>query len=105
NADFVAVSVKFQLSVKITGDFTQAAPDPELKQDSQLVQAAFQLSNDEPTSEPIQGADGFYILHLVGITPARPLTLEEAKPKIVPSAGQGPRFAYNQERGRRFALQ
>src|SRR5205823_3506406 len=83
NADFVAVSVKFQLSVKITGDFTQAAPDPELKQDSQLVQAAFQLSNDEPTSEPIQGADGFYILHLVGITPARPLTLEEAKPKIV----------------------
>src|SRR5438874_7363022 len=28
NADFVAVSVKFQLSVKITGDFTQAAPDP-----------------------------------------------------------------------------
>src|SRR5438067_6738184 len=83
NADFVAVSVKFQLSVKITGDFTQAAPDPELKQDSQLVQAAFQLSNDEPTSEPIQGADGFYILHLVGITPARPLTLEEAKSKIV----------------------
>src|SRR5204863_224580 len=41
------------------------------------------ISNDEPTSEPIQGADGFYILHLAGITPARPLTLEEAKPKIV----------------------
>jgi len=83
NADFAAVAVKFQLSIKNTGDFTQAAPDPELKQDSQLVQAAFQLSNDEPTSEPIQGADGFYILHLLGITPARPLTLEEAKPKIV----------------------
>ena len=83
NADFAAVAVKFQLWIKNTGDFTQAAPDPELKQDSQLVQAAFQLSNDEPASEPIQGADGFYILHLVGITPARPLTLEEAKPKIV----------------------
>ncbi len=86
NADFAAVAVKFQLSVKNTGDFTQAAPDPELKQDSQLIQAAFQLSNDEPTSEPIQGADGFYILHLVGITPSRPLTLEEAKPKIVKAA-------------------
>jgi len=71
------------LPVKTTGDFTQAAPDPELKQDSQLIQSAFQLSNDEPTSEPIQAADGFYILHLEGITPARPLTLEEAKPKIV----------------------
>jgi len=83
NADFAAVAAKFQLSVKTTGDFTQAAPDPELKQDSQLVQSAFQLSNEEPTSEPIQGADGFYILHLAGITQARPLTLEEAKPKIV----------------------
>ena len=28
-------------------------------------------------------ANGFYILHLVGITEAHPLTLEEAKPKIV----------------------
>lgn len=83
NADFAAIAVKFQLPVKITGDFSQIAPDPELKQDSQLIQAAFQLSNDEPISEPIQGADGFYILHLVGITAARPLTLEEAKPKIV----------------------
>jgi hypothetical protein len=75
NADFAAIAVKFQLPVKITGDFSQIAPDPELKQDSQLIQAAFQLSNDEPISEPIQGADGFYILHLVGITAARPLTL------------------------------
>jgi peptidyl-prolyl cis-trans isomerase D len=83
NADFAAVTAKFQLPVKTTGDFTQAAPDPELKQDSQLIQSAFQLSQDDPTSEPIQGADGFYILHLAGITPARPLTLEEAKPKIV----------------------
>lgn len=83
NADFAAVAAKFQLPVKTTGDFTQAAPDPELKQDSPLIQTAFQLSNDEPTSEPVQVADGFYILHLAGITPARPLTLEEAKPKIV----------------------
>ena len=83
NADFAAVAAKFQLPVKTTGDFTQAAPDPELKQDPQLTQSAFQLSNEEPTSEPIQGADGFYILHLAGINPARPLTLEEAKPKII----------------------
>ncbi|PYK42634.1 MAG: hypothetical protein DME46_09855, partial [Verrucomicrobia bacterium] len=83
NVDFAGVAAKFQLPIKTTGDFTQATPDPELKQDSQLIQASFQLSNDEPTSEPIQEADGFYILHLVGIAPARPLILEEAKPKIV----------------------
>lgn len=82
-ADFGAVVSKFQLPVKTTGEFTQASPDPELKQDAQLSQSAFQLSNEEPTSEPIQVADGFYILHLAGITPAKPLTQEEAKPKIV----------------------
>jgi len=82
-ADFGGVAIKFQLSINTTGEFTQAAPDPQLKQDPQLADAAFQLSPAEPTSEPIQAADGFYILHFAGITPARPLTPEEAKPKIV----------------------
>ena len=82
NADFGAIASKFQLPVKTTGDFTQETPDPELKQDPQLIQSAFQLSHEDPTSEPIQVADGFYIMHLAAITPAKPLTLEEAKPKI-----------------------
>src|SRR6266481_3818396 len=82
-ADFGAVAIKFQLSINNTGEFTQAAPDPQLKQDPQLAETAFQLSSAEPTSEPIQVADGFYILHLASVTPAKPLTLEEAKPKIV----------------------
>src|SRR5438067_7479902 len=84
-ADFGAVASKFQLPVKVTGEFTQAAPDPELKPDPQLSQSACQLSNEEPTSEPIQVADGFYILHLASVALAKPLTLEEAKPKIIES--------------------
>src|SRR5206468_5667724 len=60
-----------------------AAPDPQMKADAQVGTAAFKLSAQEPNSDPIQVANGFYILHLVGITEARPLTLEEAKPKIV----------------------
>src|SRR5439155_18899131 len=28
---------------------------------------------------------GYYILHVAGVTPSRPLTIEEAKPKIVDS--------------------
>ena len=31
----------------------------------------------------LQEPDGFYVLHLAGLVEARPLTLEEAKPKIV----------------------
>src|SRR5204862_591679 len=66
-----------------TGEFTAAAPDPKLKGDPQLSASAFKLSVQEPNSDPIQVADAFYILHLTGVSEARPLTLEEAKPKIV----------------------
>ena len=88
-ADFKQAAGKFQLSVDETGEFTAAAPDPQLKVDAQLSGAAFKLSAQEPNSDPIQVADGFYILHLVGITEARPLTVEEAKPKIVDALKKG----------------
>lgn len=84
-ADFRQAAAQFQLPVRETGEFTAAAPDPQLKVDPQLGAAAFKLTPQEPNSDPIQVADGFYILHLTGITEARPLTLEEAKPKIVDS--------------------
>ena len=66
-----------------SGEFTAQAPYPQLKIDPKLGATAFKLSAQEPNSDPIQVADGFYILHLTGITEARPLTVEEAKPKIV----------------------
>jgi len=66
-----------------TGEFTAAEPDLQLKGDPQLVAAAFKLSVQEPHSDAVQVADGFYILNLTGKTDARPLALEEAKPKIV----------------------
>ncbi len=82
-ADFKQAAAKFQLPVHETGEFTKAEPDPQLKVDPALGTAAFKLSAQEPNSDPIQVADGYYILHLAKITEARPLTLEEAKPKIV----------------------
>jgi len=82
-ADFKQAPAQFQLPVHETGEFTKAEPDQQLKMDPALGAAAFKLSTQEPNSDPIQVADGFYILHLAGITEAHPLTLEEAKPKIV----------------------
>src|SRR5215475_1298024 len=82
-AGFKQAAAKFQLPVHETGEFTAAEPDPQLKGDAQLGAAAFKLSEKEPHSDAVQVADGFYILHLIGKTEARPLTLEEAKPKIV----------------------
>ena len=83
DADFRQAAAQFQLPVNETGEFTAAAPDPQLKVDPQLSAAAFKLTPHEPNTDPIQVADGFYILHLTGATEPRPLTLEEAKPKIV----------------------
>ena len=83
DADFRQAAAKFQLPVNETGEFTAPAPDSKLKADPQLSAAAFKLSAQEPNSDPVQVADGFYILHLVGVTETRPLTMEEAKPKIV----------------------
>ena len=82
-ADFKQAAGKFQLPVHETGEFTAAAPDPQLKGDPQLGSAAFKLTVQEPNSDPIQVGDGFYILHLTGVTEAHPLNIEEAKPKIV----------------------
>jgi len=81
--DFKQAAAKFQLPVRTTGEFTATAPDPQLNVDPQLGSAAFKLSMQEPNSDPIQVADGFYILHLAGIVEVRPLTIDEAKPKIV----------------------
>ena len=52
-ADFQQVAGKFQLPVRETGEFTAAAPDPQLKADPQLGAAAFKLSAQEPNSDPI----------------------------------------------------
>jgi len=82
-ADFHQVAAKFQLPVDSTGEFTASAPDPKLKDMPQVNQAAFKLTQQEPNSDPLQVADGFVILHLAGVVEARPLSLDEAKPKIV----------------------
>jgi peptidyl-prolyl cis-trans isomerase D len=82
-ADVKEVAAKFQLPVKTTDEFTAAAPDPQFKATPQLAGSAFKLTAQDPNSDPLQVADGFYILHLVGIVDSHPLTPEEAKPKIV----------------------
>lgn len=88
-ADFKQAAAKSQLPVHETGEFTAGEPDPQLKVDPHLGAAAFKLSAKEPHSDPVQVPDGFYVLHLTGTTEARPLTLEEARPKIVDALKKG----------------
>jgi hypothetical protein len=82
DAKFEEIASRFQTPVTATEEFTTAAPDPKLAANPQLTQYAFQLTAQAPFSDPIQGPDGFYVLHLLASTESHPLTLEEAKPKI-----------------------
>ena len=95
-ADFHQVAAKFNLPVEATGEFSSSEPDPKLKADSQLNSAAFAVTKQEPTSDPVQTADGFAIVHLVGLTEARPLNFDEAKPKVTD--------AIKNERAREMAM-
>jgi peptidyl-prolyl cis-trans isomerase D len=83
DAKFPEVAAKFGVPVAATGEFATTAPDPQLASVPALTQYAFQLKQEEPVSDAIQAPDGFFVMHLLGVTPARPLTLDEAKPKIV----------------------
>ncbi|MEY2578033.1 MAG: peptidyl-prolyl cis-trans isomerase [Verrucomicrobiota bacterium] len=81
-ARFAEVAAKGNQPVIATGEFSATAPDPQLGGNAQLAQYAFQLKPEDPSSDALQGVDAFYVMHLVGVTPSRPLTLDEAKPKI-----------------------
>jgi hypothetical protein len=83
DAKFPEVAAKFNVPATATGEFTAQAPDPQLASVPALTQYAFQLKQEEPFSDAIQSPEGFYVLHLLQVTAARPLTLEEAKAQIV----------------------
>lgn len=85
DAKFSESAAKFNVPVRATGEFTATAPDPQLAGTPQLAQAAFQLTTKEPHSDALQAADAFYVLNLLGISEAKLLTLEEAKPKMTES--------------------
>ena len=87
-ADFDQVVAKFQLTPKETADFSKASPDPALASAPELVQAAFALTKEAPNSDAIQTPDGFDVLTLLKVEPSRPLTLEEARSKIVEALKQ-----------------
>lgn len=94
-ADFAKTAAAFELPVTETPEFAKANAGPALKDlpiiplDSvaDFAASAFRLTANDPNSDALTGPDQerFLVLHLLNIIPARPLTLDEARPKIVES--------------------
>lgn len=82
-ANFPAVAAKFALPVQETGEFAKSKPDAKLESSPEAVAAAFQLTQKDPNSDPIQTESGFIVMHLEQVIPARPLSFEEAKPRLL----------------------
>ena len=82
-ADFASLAKKQGVPLKITGFFTTSQPDPALADLPALTTAAFHLSSASPTSDIVEGPNGYYILHLVDARASRQLSLDEARPKII----------------------
>lgn len=84
-AQFENVASKFSLKINQTGEFTRTKPDPAFAGKTEIVSAAFSLSQNDPNSDVLQdpGDNSFMILHLVSTTPSRALTFDEAKPQLL----------------------
>ncbi len=84
-ADYATTAANAKLTVKETPDFEQSQTTGlEEAAIPGFTEAAFKLAQGDPDSDvPLQTADAFYDLHLSGVTPLRPLTLDEARPKVI----------------------
>jgi len=82
-ADFAGLARKAGAQLGESALFTTNEPDPALSKIPELATMAFRLSTDYPSSDVIEGTNGYYILHLEKTVPSRQLTFEEAKAKVV----------------------
>jgi peptidyl-prolyl cis-trans isomerase D len=83
---FASVAREAKIPVTTTAAFeqNQTAGLPEAAIPG-FTAAAFHLSEHDPDSDvPLEKkGDGYYVLHLVQVTPERALTLAEARPRII----------------------
>lgn len=94
-AEFAKVAAAFELPVKETPEFAQTTAPVILKDQSippnvvgNFAAASFKLTPKDPNSDALPTdatQESFLVQHLLNVVPARPLTLDEARPKIVES--------------------
>ncbi|MGA3169424.1 MAG: peptidyl-prolyl cis-trans isomerase [Chthoniobacteraceae bacterium] len=81
--DFATEAKKFGATLSTSSYFTASQPDPAYSKITSLATNAFRLSDKYPSSDVLDGQNGYYVLHLEGSVPSRQLTFEEAKAQIV----------------------
>ena len=83
DANFDELAAKAGVKAEVTPAFSRQQPAAAFAAAPAVVAAAFKLTLKEPNSDVKTSDHGYYVLQLTGITEARPLTFEEAKPQLV----------------------
>ena len=81
--DFDKKAKEKDLKVEQTGMFTSNDADPLIAKENGLVTAANNLSKEQPVTDVIQGADGFYVAKLADIDPAHVAPLADVRGQVV----------------------
>jgi len=83
NADFAAQAKTYGAKLSASPLFTADAPDPAYQDVPALTSDAFKLSSDYPSSDVLDGKDGYYVLHLEATVPSQQETFDQAKAQII----------------------
>jgi peptidyl-prolyl cis-trans isomerase D len=83
NANFAAQARTAGAKLTETGFFTQSNPDPAIASIETASADAYKLSSDYPSSDVLQGENGYYVIHLDGVAPSAQMSLDQAKPQII----------------------
>lgn len=82
DAKFEDVSAKMTKTVAETPEFARTEPPAELGGAQEAAEAAFAITMEQPNSSAVRTPNGYYVLQLSHVTPARALTYDEAKAKL-----------------------
>lgn len=75
-------AAKAGVAVIETPEFEADAPPKEIGESEEAAEAAFKLTTEEPNSDVVTTKTAYYVLQLSGITPTKPMTLEDAKKQL-----------------------
>ncbi|HEX8297483.1 MAG TPA: SurA N-terminal domain-containing protein [Chthoniobacteraceae bacterium] len=82
DAKLEEVAARFKVKVEETPLFTASTPPPAFSAVADVTAAAFKLTKDQPNSDAIQAANGYYLMQLAELVAPREQTFEEAKGKL-----------------------
>jgi peptidyl-prolyl cis-trans isomerase D len=83
NANFASQAAAAGAKLTESGFFSTSVPDPALANIPAAATNAFKLSTEYPSSDVLEGENGYSVIHLESTVPSGQLTLDQARPQVI----------------------